>query len=78
MKIYKVWQEDVRGYDTFDSAVIIAAGINRAKRISIEELVGRSESYPMWTRDIHKVHATEIGITNRTEEEIVVASFNAG
>ena len=78
MKIYKVWQTDVRGYDTFDSAVIIADEINRAKRISIEELVGMSELYPAWTRDINKVHATEIGITNRTEEEIVVASFNAG
>ena len=78
MKIYKVWQTDVRGYDTFDSAVIIADEINRAKRISIEELVGMSKLSPAWTRDINKVHATEIGITNRTEEEIVVASFNAG
>lgn len=74
MKIYKVWQEDVCGYDTFDSAVIIAEGINRAKRISIEELHGGI----CWTDNIHKVHATEIGTTERTKEEIVVASFNAG
>lgn len=74
MKIYKVWQDDVRGYDTFDSAVIIAEGINRAKRMSIEELHGGM----CWTDDIHKVHATEIGISNKNKEEIVVASFNAG
>ena len=74
MKIYKVWQDDVCGYDTYDSAVIIAEGINRAKRISIEELRGGR----CWTDDIKKVHATEIGISNKDEEEIVVASFNAG
>lgn len=74
MKIYKVWQDDVHGYDTYDSAVIIAEGINRAKRISIEELGGGS----CWTDDIHKVHATEIGTSNKDEEGIVVASYNAG
>lgn len=74
MKIYKVWQEDVCGFDTYDSAVIIAKGINRAKRMSIEELRGGR----CWTDDIHKVHATEIGISNKDKEEIVVASFNAG
>ena len=74
MKIYKVWQDDVRGYDTYDSAVIIAEGINRAKRISIEELHGGT----CWTDKISKVHATEIGISNKDEEEVVVASFNAG
>lgn len=78
MKIYRVWQEDVTGYDTYDSCVVIAEGINRAKRISIEKLAGTSELYPAWTRDIHKVHATEIGIAHSNEEEIVVASFNAG
>lgn len=78
MKIYKVWQEDVYGYDTYDSAVIIAEGINRAKRISIEKL-GRGEGLSKtWTGDISKVHATEIGISNKEEEGIVVASFNAG
>lgn len=74
MKIYKVWQEDVCGYDTYDSAVIIAEGINRAKRISIEKLGGGRS----WTDNISKVHATEIGISNKDEEGIVVASFNAG
>lgn len=74
MKIYKVWQDDVRGYDTYDSAVIIAEGINRAKRISIEKLHGGI----CWTDSISKVHATEIGTSNKDEEEVVVASFNAG
>lgn len=78
MKIYKVWQDDVCGYDTYDSAVIIAEGINRAKRLSIEKL-GRGEGLSKtWTNDISKVHATEIGISNKDKEEIVVASFNAG
>ena len=78
MKIYKVWQNDVNGYDTYDSAVIIAEGINRAKRISIEKLSRGQGLSKTWTDDIHKVHATEIGISNKDEEEIVVASFNAG
>ena len=42
--------------------------------MSIEELRGGR----CWTDDIHKVHATEIGISNKDKEEIVVASFNAG
>ena len=79
MKIYKVWQDDVCGYDTYDSAVIIAEGINRAKRLSIEKLGGREGGLSKtWTDDISKVHATEIGISNKGEEDIVVASFNAG
>ena len=78
MKIYKVWQDDVCGYDTYDSAVIIAEGINRAKRLSIEKLGRGGGLSKTWTDDISKVHATEIGISNKDEEDIVVASFNAG
>lgn len=78
MKIYKVWQDDVCGYDTYDSAVIIAEGINRAKRLSIEKLCRGLGLSKTWTNDISKVHAIEIGISNKDKEEIVVASFNAG
>lgn len=74
MKIYKVWQDDVRGYDTYDSAVVIAKGINRAKRLSIEQLHGGT----CWTDNIHKVHATEIGTSIIEDEQVVVSSFNAG
>ena len=78
MKIYKVWQDDVWGYDTYDSAVIIAEGINRAKRLSIEKLCRGGGLSKSWTDDISKVHATELGISIKDEEGIVVASFNAG
>jgi hypothetical protein len=80
MKIYKVWQNHISGWDTYSDCVIIAEGINRAKRISVEQLPnGEDCVYNAWTWDIHKVHAQEIGIANEKQEEgIVCASFHAG
>jgi len=74
MNIYKVEQDDVRGYDTFDSAVIIAENMQRAKEISIEEL----KAGECWTDDVEKITATHIGWSFKNTEDIVVASFNAG
>ena len=76
MKIYKVWQDDVRGYDTYSECVIIAEGINQAKRISIDQL---SHDGYCWTEYIDRVHAKELGTANEDcGPGVVCASFHAG
>ena len=77
MKLYRVWQNKNNGYDTYDSAVIAATGINRAKRISIEEF--HRELFSAWVGDIKDVHASEIGEAKEgVYEGVIVSSFNAG
>ena len=78
MKIYHVWQNSVTGFDTFSDAVIIAEGINRAKRISIEELCNINSLNSRWPSDIDVIHAKEIGVSKELKERIVVSSFHAG
>lgn len=39
MKIYKVWQEDVCGYDTYDSAVIRFNISGVIMKIIVEDLL---------------------------------------
>ena len=79
MKIYRVWQTKNNDYDTYDSAVIAASGINRAKRISIEELSSPGILSNSWVSRIRDIHATEIGNAKEgITEGIILSSFNAG
>ena len=79
MKIYRVWQNKNNDYDTYDSAVIAASSLNRAKRISIEEFSFPGISFNTWVAKIKDVHATEIGEAKEgVTEGVIVSSFNAG
>ena len=86
MKIFKIWQEENNGYDTYDSAVVIAENVTEAKKFHPggtydydEEGNGKEDRpYGTWVKRKF-VKARKIGETKHNcEKGVIVASFNAG
>ena len=79
MNIYKLWQDEVRGYDTYDSCVVIAEDEQKAKDLSIKELCSGDVwvRARKWTSNWTKIEAQFLG-TSELPEQMVIASFNAG
>lgn len=75
MLIYRLWQTEKTGYDTYDSCVVIAPTEYRAKELSIEKLCELSNN--PWPKDITKINADLIG-GSALPEQIVLSSYNAG
>ena len=89
MKIWKIAQSKNRGYDTYDSAVVVAASAEGARRIHPNgddrwrddhrdwgEGIWANKS---WARNPNHVSVEEIGDAKPgAEVGIVCASFNAG
>lgn len=73
--LYLIEQSHNTGYDTYDSAVVVAPSVVEARKI----LPGASLN--TWTTP-ENVTATRIGkkstLRNYTEGEVICASFNAG
>lgn len=80
MFLYLISQSEVRGYDTYDSAVVIAAS---------EEDARNTQFFFGWCGDPEKVDVTYLGVadpamvaTMRSDDPVgpikVCASFNAG
>lgn len=94
MKLYLIEQGAVRGYDTYDSAVVIATGEIQARTIYpskygkvIEYMLPITNKSPKylytrdgWTSNPEDVTATYLGEADAkyTEPTVICASFNAG
>ena len=80
MKIYLLTQDEVYTYDSYDSAVVIAASPKKAKEIhpdgcsKVEE-----ERRPSWATTSKNVTCILLGEAKKTEksQRVVCASFNA-
>ncbi len=88
MNIYKISQTTNRGYDTFDSAIVIAASPKAAALIHPQWIHDPQQlyvdgidddAYSSWTNS-NNVTATYIGkASNKFKKpQVVMASFNAG
>jgi hypothetical protein len=79
MKLWMLTQNEVGGYDTYDSCIVAANTEQEAKKIypcTYAEWgsIGRS-----WASSPDRVTATCIGTaTKGTEAGVILASFNAG
>jgi hypothetical protein len=81
LKLYLVYQNDVTGYDTFDSFVIACESEEIARNTHpygdmLEENIGYSD----WPKDSSAVTVEFIGNASKsiTDQQIICASFNAG
>ena len=79
MKIYRIYQHVNRGYDTYDSAVVVAENEEEARHIhpSGFDWPGFKWDNGTWTSP-ENVKVEYIGETHLTEKQIIVSSFNAG
>jgi len=78
MNIYLIEQEQQVGYDTYDSAVVVAVTEQDAKEITPS---GRpwDSTYNDWCSSAEHVTAKLIGTaTEGMEAGVVLASYNAG
>ena len=78
MKLYLIKQDENNGWDTYDSAVVVAANVEEAKKINPGGKEDWNSNYPTWASDYEKVTATCLGTANRKTRGLVCASFNAG
>lgn len=80
MKLWKISQERNSGYDTYDSAVVVAASAAEARRIYPGG--GEPSEWALRTTwaSVNDVQAVEIGhaLPSLEAGTVVVASFNAG
>jgi hypothetical protein len=80
MNLYLISQIEVDGYDTYDSAVVVASSTAAAQNIHPDgRSNGLGEAYT-WTKDPQKVSAKLIGAAadGLQEGAVICASFNAG
>lgn len=80
MNIYLISQGVNNGYDTYDSAVVIA--VNEEQALSIHPSGDDSDNsklniYGDWAAK-EDITAELIGTTNTTKSGVIIASFNAG
>ena len=79
LKLYKITAE-MRGYDTYDSAVVVAKTEEQARNIHPSGYSTETfPDYPTWVRDTNLVTVELIGYTTTLADgDVVCASFNAG
>lgn len=86
MNIYHVYQNEVRGYDTYSDFVIVANSEEEAKNIypsqygnEVMTLEKADDAYS-WPQDAKYITAKLIGIANDSyvKIEIICSSFHAG
>lgn len=78
MNLYLLEQDDVGGYDTYDSAVVVAESEDAARKIHPNGGVVPSDS-DTWTNELGKIQVKLLGKAVAGEEAgVVCASFNAG
>lgn len=86
MNLYKIFQEVNNGYDTFDSAVVVAISEDDARSIHPSEYSDTVLSREEWEKTpcgvwapLEDVQVTYLGVASEAlNRGIVVASFNAG
>jgi len=86
MKLFLIYRTEIVGYDEYDSAVVVAADEESAKKIHPREEYANKE---WWKEDMEynswvipeKVNVSYLGICESgdyKEGSVVCASFNAG
>lgn len=76
LKLWLISQNERKGWDTFDSAVVAAKTAEEARLINPD---GEWSAYSAWCSSPDKVHVEYLGIaTEGVEPGIVLSSFNAG
>lgn len=89
LNVYLVWQNTVKGPDTYDSFVVIAESIRKATSyapwsdskapIFADEDGNLPNEFGVWPDNTRYVHAKRVGIAlNKMEPGIVLTSFNSG
>jgi hypothetical protein len=89
MNIYKISQEENTGYDTYDSAIVIAPTEEAAKKIhpnsdksyNVYNKNWWKEEYQFdcWATKLENVKVELIGIAKKgMKEGVILSSFNAG
>lgn len=76
LKLWLISQNERKGWDTFDSAVVAAKTAEEARLINPD---GEWSTYSAWCSYPDKVHVEYLGIaTEGVAPGIVLSSFNAG
>ena len=78
MKLYLIEQDDNDGYDTYDSAVVVASSAKEAKKINPDGQDKWGVHWSAWASHPDKVTATCLGTANRRTRGVICSSFNAG
>ena len=78
MNIYLLEQDEVAGWDTYDSAVVTAENEEAARCQHPNGFSVNDWESMTWARDPKNVKVTLLGTSNGTEERVICASFNAG
>lgn len=92
LNLYKITQKENNGYETFDSAIVIASTMQEAQHIhvkmaqSMEDGFSEEENIKLWkswndswASAPEHVEVEHIGVANPGRKKgIVLASFNAG
>ena len=80
MNIYLIRQEKVTGYETYDSAVVIAESEEAAASMHPEGKILPRVCNHTWVNSPEEVEVTFLGVAAETHngQEVVCASFNAG
>ena len=75
MKLWRIWQNEVRGYDTYDSAIVAAETEDAAR----ETRPGEYTTSNTWPTQTHYVYVEYLGEAKpEIEAGVILASFNAG
>ena len=84
MKLFKIYQNINKGYDTYDSAVVIANSAEEAQKIHPNDSSGDFSMYDSWVSRPDLVSLIYLGeVVGEPDSDIypgaiICASFNAG
>ncbi len=80
MKIWKIYQDHITGYDTYDSAIVAAETIEEARKVHPDGPSGWKRKVGLtWCLDPDQVGAILIGEAEQNVPHgVILASFNAG
>ena len=84
MKLFKIYQNINTGYDTFDSAVVVANSAEEAQKIHPNDSSGDFSMYDSWVSRPDLVSVIYLGeVVGEPDSDIypgaiICASFNAG
>ena len=79
MKLFLLTQEQIAGYDTYDSCVVCAENEDKARLIRPCGKWGDPTRFPSWATDPSEVNVKYIGDAESSiKEGVVMVSFNAG
>jgi hypothetical protein len=80
VNIYILSQNENRGWDTYDSCVVVAKDEDDAKTIDpTGESFEPNSIYSTWAKTVEAIQVELIGVADESQERgVVCASFNAG